>query len=181
MIDHNRKRSQRSLEIFIKVTRRLAVKSGLNKHSHNQALRTAHVVLLVGSVTAASLLPSIAVPESRVAAAAPGAALSATARLTFKIIVPQVLYLQVGSLSERVLGADTVAVMSNGHDVSLNASLRPLDSHAPARFDLILNGAARKGVAQDAHCSPAPRAAAPVAVPAGDAGTRQVLCTVSMP
>lgn len=123
----------------------------------------------------------MAVPESRVAAAAPGAALSATARLVFKIIVPQVLYLQVGSLSERVLGADTVAVMSNGHDVTLNATLRPLDSNLPARFDLVLNGAARKGVAQDARCSPARRAAAAAAAPVADAGTRQVLCTVSMP
>ena len=139
------------------------------------------MLLVGGSVTAASLLPSMAVPESRVAAAAPGTAQSATARLIFKIVVPQVLSLQVGSLSERVLGADTVAVMSNGHDVTLNASLRPLDSNAPARFDLILSGAARKGVAQDAQCLPARRAAAAAAVPAADAGTRQVLCTVSMP
>jgi hypothetical protein len=157
---------------------------GLNKHSQNQALRAARVVLLVGgSVTGASLLPSMAVPESRVAAAAPGTAQSASARLTFKIIVPQVLYLQVGSMSERALGADTVAVMSNGHDVALNATVRPLDSNTPARFDLILNGAARKGVARDAQCSPAPRAAAAAAaaIPVGDVGTRQVLCTVSMP
>ena len=162
----NRKRSQWSLEIFIKVTCRLAVKSALNKHTQNQALRAARVVLLVGgSVTAASLLPSMAVPESRVAAGAAGTAQSATARLTFKIIVPQVLY-------ERILGAETVAVMSNGHDVALNATVRPLDSNATARFDLILNGAARKGVAQDAQCSPAPRAAV---------GARQVICTVSMP
>jgi hypothetical protein len=107
----------------------------------------------------------MAVPESRVAAGAAGTAQSATARLTFKIIVPQVLY-------ERILGAETVAVMSNGHDVALNATVRPLDSNATARFDLILNGAARKGVAQDAQCSPAPRAAV---------GARQVICTVSMP
>jgi hypothetical protein len=165
---------------------RLAVTTGLNKQSQNQALRAARVVLLVGgSVSAASLLPSPAVPESRVAVAAPGAALSATARLTFKIVVPQVLYLQVGSLSERVLGAETVAVMSNGHDVTLNATLRPLDSNPRARFDLVLNGAARKGVAQDALCSPTRRAAAGAAagaaVPVGDAATRQVLCTVSMP
>lgn len=153
----------------------------MNKHSPNQVLRATRVALLLGgSVTAASLLPSMAVPESRVAAAAPGTAQSATARLTFKIIVPRVLYLQVGSLSERALGAETVAIMSNGHDVTLNASLRPLDLNAAARFDLILNGAARKGVAQDVQCSPARRAAAPAAV-AGDAGNRQVLCTVSTP
>jgi hypothetical protein len=162
----NRNWSQWSLEIFIKVTCRLAVKTGLNKHSQNQALRAARIVLLVGgSVTAAALLPSMAVPESRVAAGAAGVAQSATAHLIFKIIVPQVL-------SERVLGAETVAVMSNGHDVTLNASVRPLDLNAAARFDLILSGAARKGVAQDARCSPAPRAAV---------GTRQVVCTVSMP
>lgn len=162
----NRNRSQRSLEIFIKVNCPLAVRTGLNKHSQNQALRAARVVLLVGgSVIAASLLPSMAVPESRVAAGASGTAQSATAHLTFKIIVPQVLY-------ERVLGADTVAVMSNGHDVTLNATVRPLDSNAPTHFDVILNGAARKGVAQDAQCSPAPRAAV---------GIRQVICTVSMP
>ena len=81
MNDDSRKRSQRSLEIFIKVTCRLAVRTGLNKHSQNQALRAARVLLLVGgSVTGASLLPSMAVPESRVAAAAsgtvPGAAVS---------------------------------------------------------------------------------------------------------
>jgi hypothetical protein len=154
----------------------------LKKHSQNQGWRAARVVLLVGgSVTAASLLPSMAVPESRFAAAAPGPEQRASARLTFKRLVPQVLYLQVGSLSERVLGADTVAVMSNGHDVTLNASLRPLDSKAADRFDLILNGAARKGIARDAQCSPVRHAAVAAAIPAGEAGPRQVLCTVSMP
>jgi hypothetical protein len=159
----------------------------LNKHSQNQVFHAARLVLLVGgSVAAASFLPSPALPDSRGASGAPGTALRATARVNFKIIIPQVLSLRVGDVSASALGAGTVAVMSNGHNATLNASLRTLDATTPARGNLILNGAARKGIAQDAQCS---LAGAPATADssgagnsgAGNGGTRQVICTVSMP
>jgi hypothetical protein len=180
----NRKQSQQSLEIFIKVTGWLAVNSGLNKHSQNQVFRAARLVLLVGGGAAAAwLLPSTAVPESRVASGAPAAALSATARVTFKIIIPKVLYVRVGNANENVLDPGNVAVMSNSHNATLNAALRTLDSNAPARGNLILNSAARKGIAQNAHCSPTDRAAPAAAASGGDGhgGASQIVCTVSMP
>ena len=45
---------------------------------------------------AALLLPLTAATESQVRTGAPSAALSATAQLNFKIIIPKVLYLRVG-------------------------------------------------------------------------------------
>jgi len=185
----NRKQSQQSLEIFIKVTGWLAVNSALNKHSQNQVFHAARVALLVGGgVAGAWLLPSMAVPESRIASGAPGAALSATARVTFKIIIPKVLYVRVENVSENALDAGNVAVTSNGHNATLNAALRTLDSTAPARGNLILNSAARKGIAQNAQCSPvdwaAPAAAAPAAAASsgdGNSAAPQIVCTVSTP
>jgi hypothetical protein len=180
----NRKQSQPSLEKFIKVTGWLAVNSGLNKHSQNQVFHAGRLVLLVGAGAAAAwLLPSMAVPESRVASGAPGAALSATARVTFKIIIPKVLYVRVGNASENALDPGNVAVISNSHNATLNAALRTPDSNAPARGNLILNSAARKGIAQNAQCSLADRAAPTAAASSGDANSAapQVVCTVSMP
>ena len=46
--------------------------------------------------TAALLLPLTAATESQSRTGAPNASLSATAQLNFKIIIPKVLYLQVG-------------------------------------------------------------------------------------
>jgi hypothetical protein len=46
--------------------------------------------------TAALLLPLTAVTESQVRTGTPSTSLSATAQLNFKIIIPKVLYLQVG-------------------------------------------------------------------------------------
>jgi len=156
----------------------------LNKHSQNQVFHAARVALLVGGgVAGAWLLPSMAVPESRIASGAPGAALSATARVTFKIIIPKVLYVRVGNVSENALDAGNVAVTSNGHNATLNAALRTLDSNAPARGNLILNSAARKGIAQNAQCSPAEWAAPAAAASSGDGNSAapQIVCTVSTP
>lgn len=154
----------------------------MNKHSQNQIFHAARLVLLVGGGAAAAwLLPSMAVPESRVASGAPGTALSASARVTFKIIIPKVLYVRVGNVSENVLDAGNVAVMSNGHNATLNAALRTLDSTAPARGNLILNSAARKGIAQNAQCSLADRAAPAAASGDGNSGAPQIVCTVSTP
>jgi hypothetical protein len=118
---------------------------------------------------AISLLPFTAVPESRVQTGAANAPLSATAHLNFKIIIPKVLYLQVGNGNDRVLDAQTVAVLSNGHNVSLNATVRSADAGMHARSNVILNSAARKGIAQDAQCRP------------GGPASRPVICTVSTP
>ena len=157
----------------------------MNKHSKTQVLHAARVALLVGGgVAGAWLLPSMAVPESRIASGAPGAARSATAHVTFKIIIPKVLYVRVGNVSENALDAGNVAVMSNGHNATLNAALRTLDSKAPARGNLILNSAARKGIAQNAQCSPAADRAAPAAAASsgdGNSTAPQIVCTVSTP
>ena len=59
----------------------------------NGLMRTATLLL---PLTAALLLPLTAATESQIKSAAPNAALSATAQLNFKIIIPKVLYLQVG-------------------------------------------------------------------------------------
>jgi hypothetical protein len=118
---------------------------------------------------AVSLLPLAAVPESRVETRAANAALSAAAHVNFKIIIPKVLYLQVGDANDRILDAQTVAVLSNGHSVSLNAAVRSADAGIHSRSNVILNSAARKGIAQDAQCRP------------GGAASRPVICTVSTP
>ena len=156
----------------------------MNKHSKTRVFHAARLVLLVsGGVAGAWLLPSMAVPESRVASGAPGAARSATAHVAFKIIIPKVLYVRVENVSENVLDAGNVAVMSNGHNATLNAALRTLYSTAPARGNLILNSAARKGIAQNAQCSLADRAAPAAAAASGDgnSSTPQIVCTVSTP
>jgi hypothetical protein len=81
--------------------------------------RATRLVLLVGgSVIAALLLPSTAVPDSRVGTGAPNAALSATAHVNFKIIIPKVLYLRVGTANDGALGAGKMAVMSNSHNAT---------------------------------------------------------------
>jgi hypothetical protein len=153
----------------------------LNKYSQNPVFDAARLVLLVGgSMTAALLLPSMAVPESRVETGAPRAALTATARLNFRIIIPKVLYMRVLNTNDRALGAETVAVMSNSHNATLNATLRTLDSNAPARGNLVLSAAARKTIAQDAQCTLGPGQAA-AARTDSRVGAQQVVCTLSMP
>jgi hypothetical protein len=116
--------------------------------------RATRLVLLVGgSVTAALLLPATAVPESRLGTGAPNAALSATAHVNFKVIIPKVFYLRVGNANDRALGAGKVAVMSNSHN------------------------------AQDAQCTVGPGGAAAARNESrgANAGARQVVCTLSMP
>ena len=88
--------------------------------------------------------------------------------------------MQVGNAHDRALGARTVAVMSNSHNVTLNATTR--DSNDPARGNVILSAAARKGIAQDAQCTLGLVRAAP-AMPrgAGNVASQAMICTVSMP
>jgi hypothetical protein len=155
----------------------------LNKYSQTRVFSAARLVLLVGGGGAVWMLPVTAVPESRVETAAPGAALVATAHVNFKIIVPKVLYLQVGSSSDRAIGAETVAVMSNSHNATLNATVRTLEANAPARGNLILSAAGRSIIAQDAQCSLGAGRAPPArtASMAGPTAAQRVICTVSMP
>src|ERR1700736_6154841 len=115
---------------------------------------------------AALLLPLMVAAGSHIQTEA---ARAATAHVNFKIIIPTVLSMQVGNASDRALGlgAETVAIMSNSRNVSLNATVR--DSGVPARGSVILRASARKVIAQDALCT------------VGDAQARRVVCTVSMP
>ena len=56
-------------------------------------------------------------------------------------------------------------------------------ANVPARGNLILNSAARKGIAQNAQCSPAEWAAPAAAASSGDGNSAapQIVCTVSTP
>ena len=155
----------------------------MNKYSQKRVFSAARLVLLVGGGGAVWMLPLTAIPESRVETAAPGTALVATAHVNFKIIVPKVLYLQVGNSNDRAIGAETVAVMSNSHNATLNATVRTLESNAPARGNLILSAAGRNIIAQDAKCSLGAGRAPPARAAAmtGPIAARQVICTISMP
>jgi hypothetical protein len=122
--------------------------------------------------TAALLVPLTAATDSRIQTSAPGTSVSATAHVNFKIIIPTVLYLHVDGGSDRGDGAETVAIMSNGHNVTLNATTP--DSTARSRGNVILSAAARKSIAQNAHCRLGlGQSARPAA--------RQMICTVSTP
>ncbi len=116
--------------------------------------------------TASLLLPLTAVPGSHVQTAAPGAAVTATVHVNFKIIIPQVLSLQMADGNSLALNGETVAIMSNGHNVALNATESSAGTGTRAHHNLILSSAARKGIAQDAHCR---------------LGLKAAVCTVSTP
>jgi hypothetical protein len=122
--------------------------------------------------TASLLLPLTAASESHVQTAAPTARVTATASVNFKIVIPKVLSLQMSDAGSLSLDAQTVSIMSNGHNVSLSAASRTSPSSAHAGGNLILSSAARKGIAQIAQC----RLDNGVA-----AAGRTTVCTVSTP
>ena len=133
--------------------------------------------------TAALLLPMMVAGESHIQTETAGTAATATAHVNFKIVIPKVLYLRVSGGNEPIAGVETVAVMSNSRNVTLNATVRTSDSDVHAR-GVVLGASARKTIAQDALCTLGD--AHPAALPAGarlsaKAGDRQVICTVSMP
>jgi hypothetical protein len=133
---------------------------------------------------AALLLPLTAVPESRIESESASSVSSTTAHVNFKVVIPQVLYLHVAPANDNAADANTVGIMSTGHTVTLNATVRIPDSNIPARRNVILNAAARTAIAQDAQCTlaPAPGGAPPVSSPGStETGTRAVICTASMP
>jgi hypothetical protein len=125
---------------------------------------------------AALLLPLMVAAESHIQTEAARAASATTARVNFKIIIPTVLYMRVGNASDRASGAQTVAIMSNSRNVTVNATARAPDSDVHARGSVIpsasariLSAPGRKVIAQDAPCV------------VGDAHAHPVVCTVSMP
>jgi hypothetical protein len=122
--------------------------------------------------TASLLLPLTAASESHVQTAAPTSRVTATASVNFKIVIPKVLSLQINDADRLSLDAQTVTIMSNGHNVSLNATARTAQSVAHAGGHLILNSASRKGIAQIAQC----RLDNGIA-----AAGRAAMCTVSTP
>jgi hypothetical protein len=131
----------------------------------------------------ALLLPLMVAAESHIQTEAASAAPAVTAHVNFKIIIPKVLYLRVGSGSDRAEGAETVAVMSNGRNVSLNATVRTLDSDVRAPGRVVIGAAGRKVIAQDALCMAGDARSAPAPAESGHLKVeyRQVVCTVSMP
>jgi hypothetical protein len=145
--------------------------------------------------TAALLLPMMVAGESHIQTQAVGTAATATAHVNFKIVIPKVLYLRVSGGDEPIEGAQTVAVMSNSRNLTLNATVRTSDSDVHAR-GVVLGASARKTIAQDALCTLGDAAHAavipvipvipvnpvnPVSARPAKAGDRQVICTVSMP
>jgi len=109
--------------------------------------------------------------------------MSATAHLNFKIVIPQVLSLQTGNGDDHGERAQTVAIMSNGRNVTLSASVGAHDDFH-AHQSVIVSAPSRKIIAQDAQCSPslAHAAAARDAAssPVND-GAHSLVCTVSTP
>ena len=101
----------------------------------------------------ALLLPWVAVAESHVDSGTAAAPIVA-AHLNFKIVIPQVLSLQVASGTGQHASGLTVAVMSTGRDVTLNATVLT---------------AARRSIAQNALCT------------SRDAHPGPLVCTASMP
>jgi hypothetical protein len=125
--------------------------------------------------SAALLLPVAAVPESSIQSEGASTAVQATAHVNFKIVIPKVLYLQVGSGDHRDADAETVAVMSNSRNVWLTATVRTRDEHSrAARGNVILSAGARNIIAQNTVCT-----AADLRPAAASAG--RLICTVSMP
>jgi hypothetical protein len=99
-------------------------------------------------------MPLMTAAESRIESSAATAALGATAHLNFKIVIPKVLYLHVASEADRIAGGQTVAVMSTGRYVTLNATVLT---------------AAGRSIAQNVPCA------------RGDAHLKTLVCTASMP
>jgi hypothetical protein len=133
---------------------------------------------------AALLLPLTAVPESRIDAGSASAASSAIAHVNFKIVIPQVLYLRVGPGDDALAGTQTMAIMSNGRNLTLNSGERATDSSVPARRIVILNASARRTISQQAQCTPTPTPPGTAPADSHDSakmGTHAVVCTASMP
>jgi hypothetical protein len=129
---------------------------------------------------AAVLLPLFAAADSQLQVRSGSGASSATAHVTFKIVIPTVLSLDMPSDAERERGELSAAVFSNGHNVVLAAAMR---SSEEPRGTLLLNSAARKALAQNAACTPgSSRSTAPVNARLGaESFSAGLVCTACMP
>jgi hypothetical protein len=120
--------------------------------------------------SAALLVPLMTAADSRLQTGAPGTALSASAHVDFKIVIPHVLYIETRD-------AHTLSVMTNSRNATLSAEIHAPDSSGPVHGNMILSASGHRVIAQDSLCAPAPAAA-----PADKSvGNRQVICTASMP
>ena len=136
--------------------------------------------------TAALLMPMMAAPESQVQTAAASTATNvaahAAAHLNFKIVIPTVLYLRMGSANDGAAAANTVTIMSNGRNVMLNPTARSPDD-GRVHDGIIISASARKIIAQDAPCAFGidDAAAATARDHRVNFNTQPLVCTVSMP
>jgi hypothetical protein len=118
------------------------------------------------------LLPLCAAPDSQIAGATAARKSAVAAHVDFKIVIPQVLSLDLAGGGSAGFRAHTVAVYSNGRNVTLAAS----SAESPAaRRNVILRAAARRVIAQEAACR-LPADAAAVVSKAG-----ALVCTVASP
>jgi hypothetical protein len=123
------------------------------------------IALRCGMTALSLLLPFHAAPDSQVNGATPTGKAAVAAHVDFKIVIPQVLSLDLSGGGAPGFRAQTVAIYSNGRNVTLAASGA---GSTTARRGVILRAAARKVIAQEAACrSPADAAA--------------LICTVAMP
>jgi hypothetical protein len=135
--------------------------------------------------TAALLLPLMVAAESHIHTQAAGTAPAAMAHVNFKIVIPKVLYLRIGS--DRVPDTETMAIMSNGRTVALSTTVRTPESGVHPRGSVVLGTSvlgtsARKVIAQDALCTAGDvRATQAPATGRVKVDDRQLVCTVSMP
>jgi hypothetical protein len=132
------------------------------------------------------LLPWLAAADSQPQGGVGAKTLRASAHVDFRIVIPRMLALQVDGVNaappaptatsppsgatspaaDAAAPARTVAVYGNGRTIALGATAAD-----NARSGLILSAAARKGIAQDAVCAPAPVRSSP----------RAIVCTASSP
>jgi hypothetical protein len=135
--------------------------------------------------TAALLMPMMAVPESHVQTAAASTATNvaahAEAHVNFKIVIPTVLSLRMGSADDRGGGAKTMTIMSNGRNVMLSSTARSPED-ARVHDGVILSASARKIIAQDAPCAlRIDDAAVSARAHRVNVNSQPLVCTVSMP
>jgi hypothetical protein len=133
------------------------------------------------------LLPWLAAADSQPQGGLRATTLRASAHVDFRIIIPRMLALQVDgahvaraaanasaganapaatSPTAAAGGTQTVAVYGNGRTIALGATTAD-----DSRSGLILSAAARKAIAQDAECAPAPVKST----------VRGIVCTASSP
>jgi len=119
------------------------------------------------------LLPLWAPAESQLQVGPRSGKVSAAAHVDFRIVIPQVLSLDLVGNGTQATCAQRVAIFSNSRNVTLAASS---GSMVAARNRVILRAAARKAIARDAVCQlPSDVAGGALSLP------QAMICTVSMP